>query len=53
MSRKAKFKIDHGESQEVTHKISKSVQIGSARYFWKLVGGGKELRLKKKNWLKV
>ena len=53
MSRKGKFKIDHGGSQEITRKISKSVEIGSARYFWKLAGGGKELRLKNKNWLKV
>ena len=53
MSRKVKFKIDHGESQEITRKISKSVEIGSARCFWKLVGGGRELRLKNENWLKV
>ena len=52
-SKKAKYKIDNGESHEITHRIPKSVEIGSAGYFWKLVGGGKELRLKNENWLKV
>lgn len=29
--KKAQYKMDHGESQEIIHKIPKSIEIGSAK----------------------
>lgn len=52
-SKRVKYKVNNGESQEITHKIPESVEIGTARCLWKLVGRGKELRLENENWLKI
>lgn len=46
-SKKAKYKIDNGESQEITYKMPKSIEIGSARYHMEIGRGREKVKTEK------
>lgn len=46
-SKKAKYKVDNGESQEITHKIPKCIEIGSARYRIEIGKGREKVKTEK------